>query len=256
MTKEKALRVEELAKLMKDGDVFERDKAYEELVSEVMFYIRALLNKYFSTYCWSWYEDLCQEGYLAVCECLPKFDYTRAKSLTTYVKPYVMHRVTKYISTQIHNRTAYYSYIIRVIEQAEKELDEDNTPITSDNIHELTGLSKKIIDTAADIRIKTDTKCGLDKIGESYTFTAPSIEDQVIKDEKDKAIRDALLCLTDEERLEVECFFGFRAGGKGAKFAQKVMGIDAKRQNTIHVRAVRRLKNLKNDQELMDILGL
>lgn len=252
MTNDRALRVEKLARLMKDGDVFERDKAYAELLSEVVLYVKALMDRYFANYCVSWYEDICQEGYLAVCECLPKFDYTKGRSLTTYIKPYVMHRVTKYISTQVHNRTVYYSHIIRVIKQAEKELEADGTPVTPGNICKYTGLSEKIVNTASGIRTKT-TKCSLDEVGEGYGCSIPSVEEQILQGEKDEALRSALLDLTDEERTEIECFFGFRAGGKGARYAQEIMGISERQQNTIHTRAVRKLKKLRKDPEFADI---
>lgn len=251
MTNERTLRIEALARLMKDGDAFERQEAYEKLFSEVTFFVNSLVSKYFPTYQSTWYEDMCQEGYLALCECLPHFDYNKSKSLTTYVKPYIMGRITDYISTQVHNRSTYYAHIIRAIEKAEKELKQESLPVTVESIHALTGLSINIITTALSMRVKTST-CSLDDALQNAS-TIPTPEEHIIKNERTEALYDALSILSDTERLEIECFYGFKEGGKGAEYAQKVMGLDFRKQNTIHTRAIRKLRANK---ALADALGI
>lgn len=251
MNNEKTLRIEALARLMKDGDAFERQEAYEKLFSEVTFFVNSLVTKYFPTYQGTHYEDMCQEGYLALCECLPYFDYNKSKSLTTYVKPFIMGRIAEYISNQVHNRSTYYAHIIRAIEKAEKELKLEGLAVTDEAIHNLTGLSINIITTAHNMRIKTQ-QCSLDEAMQSAS-SIPTPEDHMMQSEKNKALHDALSLLSDIERLEIECFYGFKDGGRGAEYAQKVMGLDFRGQNTIHTRAIRKLRKNKT---LADILGI
>lgn len=88
----------------------EEDKHSEDkktrLCAQLELYVWKLIHERFSTFVEN-YNDLFNEGILAIMEAAPRYDEEKGK-LTTYFQPYILHAMCEYVNKNITNNTAHY----------------------------------------------------------------------------------------------------------------------------------------------------
>ena len=124
-------------------DAVERNQLSAEFCDTMVGFIKFFLYKRFPTF-EDHFDDLTQEAWLAVMENLDKYD-PEISSPTTFFTCYILDAVCNYINTNITHTTKYYAALETKINQALRQMDEDEevfSQYTIENLAKKTGLSE------------------------------------------------------------------------------------------------------------------
>lgn len=102
----------ELEILVKEHQEGNKD-ATSKLVEKMSNYVYHLFHKHYGSYL-SVEEDLVQEGFVGVMKGLKKYDPKKG-TLTTFLKPYILHEMQLYFATEILKTTSYYASMTKKV---------------------------------------------------------------------------------------------------------------------------------------------
>ena len=123
-------------------------------------YIKSLMKKQFSTYVTKYFDDLLQEGYMAVLEGLETYDVKRAKP-TTFFRFYIVHNMTEYITRFVNESTAHYQKNNQLIRQVERKYEKNHKEATDADIAIELGMNIETIKATRKIDGKTLNHIGV-----------------------------------------------------------------------------------------------
>lgn len=104
----KSMTTRELVKICQSGNKTERRLALERIVKLNDSLIVHLIRKNFPTYQQRYMEDMMQEGRIAMCQYADKYDLSKNTTLSTFIAPYIISAVKKFICN-IQNVSTYYA---------------------------------------------------------------------------------------------------------------------------------------------------
>ena len=170
-------------------------------------YIKSLMKKQFSTYVTKYFDDLLQEGYMAVLEGLETYDVKRAKP-TTFFRFYIVHNMTEYITRFVNESTAHYQKNNQLIRQVERKYEKNHKEATDADIAIELGMNIETIKATRKIDGKTlnhiestDNDFFLNQMEEK------SPEEIILESEKRKALADKINSLPEVERVVLKMHF-------------------------------------------------
>lgn len=222
MPEEKTLnrneRMKELMKLYRSNDPAERDYATEVIVSENMAYVVRVITRSFSSYKEKYFDEMKQEGVVGLLEALIGYDPDKG-AFTTWADPPIRHRISDFISRQVHNVHPHYarniSRIKAAIEQNEQESasDSDMKSASSMDVMDIvmksTGMKPEEVRRAMDIWKKSDfasiEEDGMDTLSDDTMATPEEAYEAV---EESATLNEAIMELPERERKVIMLRFG------------------------------------------------
>lgn len=223
-------------------------EATNALFMECINYVHSVVRQYFMSFKEE-YEDLVHEGFLAVAECIPSYDYNKG-TLTTYVKPFVFGRICKYIQKNITHTTDHYQQLHKKIKKAILELENQDEEVTDHAISQRAGISIKSIQKAKESIVHFEPMTKLDSLQKFAQTYSP--EEAVLKREQTDLLNLALSKLSEMER-NVFVTHTMAAGWNKFQETAKVFSLTTKDTRAIYCRAVRKLKK---DRDLLTLMFL
>ena len=170
-------------------------------------YIKSLMKKQFSTYVTKYFDDLLQEGYMAVLEGLETYDVKRAKP-TTFFRFYIVHNMTEYITRFENESTAHYQKNNQLIRQVERKYEKNHKEATDADIAIELGMNIETIKATRKIDGKTLNHIeSTDNDFFSNQMEEKSPEEIILESEKRKALADKINSLPEVERVVLKMHF-------------------------------------------------
>lgn len=170
-------------------------------------YIKSLMKKQFPTYVTNYFEDLLQEGYMAVLEGLETYDVKRAKP-TTFFRFYIVHNMTEYITRFVNESTAHYQKNNQLIRQVERKYEKNHKEATDADIAIELGMNIETIKATRKIDGKTLNHIeSTDNDFFSNQMEEKSPEEIILESEKRKALADKINSLPEVERVVLKMHF-------------------------------------------------
>ena len=170
-------------------------------------YIKSLMKKQFPTYVTNYFEDLLQEGYMAVLEGLETYDVKRAKP-TTFFRFYIVHNMTEYITRFVNESTAHYQKNNQLIRQIERKYEKDHKEATDADIAIELGMNIETIKATRKIDGKTLNHIeSTDNDFFSNQMEEKSPEEIILESEKRRALADKINSLPEVERVVLKMHF-------------------------------------------------
>ncbi|MCD7739387.1 MAG: hypothetical protein LUH58_10195 [Lachnospiraceae bacterium] len=218
--------------------------SYEAFVKQL---IRATFNEYYGH---ENKEDL--NSILMSCMWSNSRGYNPSNgAYTTYIKPYLLHDVSIFISKEWWNLSSYYGTIYKKILMAENSLIAEGSDITLETLMEKTSLSALTINKCLDQiprRISdSDIIEDFDNIAVDRTSSTP--EALVLQNEQDAIIRKCIFRLPEELRQIIVLYCGFDGERYTVTEISRLMGQTRDYVNRLFRKACSELKaSLKEEQ--------
>lgn len=260
-------RMKELMKLYRSEDPAEHDYAAEVIVSENMAYVVQVINRNFSSYKKEYFEDLKQEGVTGLIEALINYDPEKG-AFTTWADAPIRHRISDFVSRQIHNVHPHYarniSKIRSAIEQNEQKVssdDEERKAAGSMDVMEIvmksTGMKPEEVRRAMDIWRMSDfasiDEDGMDTLSDG-TMVPPEEAYEAV--EESDTLLEAINELPEKERKVISLRFGIGeyAGYQDVSQAEaaEITGVPAHLYRAVLSSAI---GHLRKDKKLQAIRG-
>lgn len=228
-----------------------KQSAIEQMTLEIGGFLGYMIQKNFKAFAPEHYRDLYNEGVIAVIETMSKYN-PEVSTATTYFTYPVLHAMSTYVNSITNKSSAYYAAIMNKIRSAINyfEAEERNWTITDLAYH--TGLSvKKVeeglkrINAVNEYRYENDAE--LDAV---LNEQAKNPEEQLIEQEQEQMIKEALQRLSQEDREIIMYRFGFD-DGKQKSFSKiaKLVGMPI---NQVSASISRSLRKLRESPELAE----
>lgn len=231
--------------------------AIQEMLKKVQGFIGHMIDKHFPTYKKEYYDDLYNEGVIAVIEEMGRFDPDKG-TLTTYFTPYILHRLNTFVNVEVNRSTPYYANIMRTIKEAQKYYSELHVKPSVADLALHTGLSVKKVEDGLK-RIEATNECHyqsaveLDSMGIN-TFKSP--EEEMLEKERNQLVMNAVSKLEELDRQIIALRFGLYDDNEKS-FAEiaKALGLPVNRVMNSVNRSIRimstdkGLKNLENKRK-------
>lgn len=213
-------------------------------------YIRSLMKKQFPTYVTNYFEDLLQEGYMAVLEGLETYDVKRAKP-TTFFRFYIVHNMTEYITRFVNESTAHYQKNNQLIRQVERKYEKNHKEATDADIAIELGMNIETIKATRKIDGKTLNHIeSTDNDFFSNQMEEKSPEEIILESEKRKALADKINSLPEVERVVLKMHF---CEQKSQREIARETGLKTDEIRKSKERGIKQLRmRLKNDYSVKE----
>lgn len=241
------VKFEEIMEMYHHGD---QELAKYLALQAMENYIKSLMKKQFSTYVTKYFDDLLQEGYMAVLEGLETYDVTRAKP-TTFFRFYIVHNMTEYITRFVNESTAHYQKNNQLIRQVERKYERDHKEATDADIAIELGMNIETIKATRKIDGKTLNHIeSTDNDFFSNQMEEKSPEEIILESEKRKALADKINSLPEVERVVLKMHF---CEQKSQREIAKETGLKADEIRKSKERGIKQLRmRLKNDYSVKE----
>ena len=205
-------RMKELMKLYRSEDPTEHDYAAQVIVSENMAYVVKVINRSFSSYKEKYFDELKQEGAVGLLEALINYDPEKG-AFTTWADAPIRHRISDFVSRQIHNVHPHYARNISKIKSALDENAQDENPSDMDVVDIVmkanNDMKPEEVRRAIDIWKKSNfasiDEGGFDSLSDDTLATPEEAYESV---EEAAILMEAINSLPDRERKVVMLRFG------------------------------------------------
>lgn len=261
-------RMKELMRLYRSDDPAEHDYAAEVIVSENMAYVVKVINRSFSSYKEKYFDELKQEGAVGILEALIGYDPEKG-AFTTWADAPIRHRISDFVSRQIHQVHPHYARNISRIKSAiEKNAQEESersgngeppadTMDVMDFVMKKTGMKPEEVRRAMDIWKKSDfaslDEDGMDTLSDD-TMISP--ESAYESQEEAATLLSAINELPERERKVVSLRYGVGefAGLQDVSQAEaaKLTGVPAHLYRAVLSSA---MSHLRHNKKLQAIRG-
>lgn len=213
-------------------------------------YIKSLMKKQFSTYVTKYFDDLLQEGYMAVLEGLEIYDVKRAKP-TTFFRFYIVHNMTEYITRFVNESTAHYQKNNQLIRQVERKYEKNHKEATDADIAIELGMNIETIKATRKIDGKTLNHIeSTDNDFFSNQMEEKSPEEIILESEKRKALADKINSLPEVERVVLKMHF---CEQKSQREIARETGLKTDEIRKSKERGIKQLRmRLKNDYSVKE----
>ena len=213
-------------------------------------YIKSLMKKQFPTYVTNYFEDLLQEGYMAVLEGLETYDVKRAKP-TTFFRFYIVHNMTEYITRFVNESTAHYKKNNQLIRQVERKYEKNHKEATDADIAIELGMNIETIKATRKIDGKTLNHIeSTDNDFFSNQMEEKSPEEIILESEKRKALADKINSLPEVERIVLKMHF---CEQKSQREIARETGLKTDEIRKSKERGIKQLRmRLKNDYSVKE----
>lgn len=213
-------------------------------------YIKRLMKKQFPTYVTNYFEDLLQEGYMAVLEGLETYDVKRAKP-TTFFRFYIVHNMTEYITRFVNESTAHYQKNNQLIRQVERKYEKNHKEATDADIAIELGMNIETIKATRKIDGKTLNHIeSTDNDFFSNQMEEKSPEEIILESEKRKALADKINSLPEVERVVLKMHF---CEQKSQREIARETGLKTDEIRKSKERGIKQLRmRLKNDYSVKE----
>lgn len=213
-------------------------------------YIKSLMKKQFPTYVTNYFEDLLQEGYMAVLEGLETYDVKRAKP-TTFFRFYIVHNMTEYITRFVNESTAHYQKNNQLIRQVERKYEKNHKEATDADIAIELGMNIETIKATRKIDGKTLNHIeSTDNDFFSNQMEEKSPEEIILESEKRKALADKINSLPEVERVVLKMHF---CEQKSQREITRETGLKTDEIRKSKERGIKQLRmRLKNDYSVKE----
>lgn len=213
-------------------------------------YIKSLMKKQFPTYVTNYFEDLLQEGYMAVLEGLEAYDVKRAKP-TTFFRFYIVHNMTEYITRFVNESTAHYQKNNQLICQVERKYEKNHKEATDADIAIELGMNIETIKATRKIDGKTLNHIeSTDNDFFSNQMEEKSPEEIILESEKRKALADKINSLPEVERVVLKMHF---CEQKSQREIARETGLKTDEIRKSKERGIKQLRmRLKNDYSVKE----
>lgn len=213
-------------------------------------YIKSLMKKQFSTYVTKYFDDLLQEGYMAVLEGLETYDVKRAKP-TTFFRFYIVHNMTEYITRFVNESTAHYQKNNQLIRQVERKYEKNHKEATDADIAIELGMNIETIKATRKIDGKTLNHIeSTDNDFFSNQMEEKSPEEIILESEKRRALADKINSLPEVERVVLKMHF---CEQKSQREIARETGLKADEIRKFKERGIKQLRmRLKNDYSVKE----
>ena len=213
-------------------------------------YIKSLMKKQFPTYATNYFEDLLQEGYMAVLEGLETYDVKRAKP-TTFFRFYIVHNMTEYITRFVNESTAHYQKNNQLIRQVERKYEKNHKEATDADIAIELGMNIETIKATRKIDGKTLNHIeSTDNDFFSNQMEEKSPEEIILESEKRKALADKINSLPEVERVVLKMHF---CEQKSQREIARETGLKTDEIRKSKERGIKQLRmRLKNDYSVKE----
>ena len=213
-------------------------------------YIKSLMKKQFSTYVTKYFDDLLQEGYMAVLEGLETYDVKRAKP-TTFFRFYIVHNMTEYITRFVNESTAHYQKNNQLIRQVERNYEKNHKEATDADIAIELGMNIETIKATRKIDGKTLNHIeSTDNDFFSNQMEEKSPEEIILESEKRKALADKINSLPEVERVVLKMHF---CEQKSQREIARETGLKTDEIRKSKERGIKQLRmRLKNDYSVKE----
>lgn len=213
-------------------------------------YIKSLMKKQFSTYVTKYFDDLLQEGYMAVLEGLETYDVKRAKP-TTFFRFYIVHNMTEYITRFVNESTAHYQKNNQLIRQVERKYEKKHKEATDADIAIELGMNIETIKATRKIDGKTLNHIeSTDNDFFSNQMEEKSPEEIILESEKRKALADKINSLPEVERVVLKMHF---CEQKSQREIARETGLKTDEIRKSKERGIKQLRmRLKNDYSVKE----
>ena len=224
MTKKE--RIRNLCEQLHSQDETESQEARDALFNEIAPFIGHIINKKYPSFL-SHYEELFQEGALAVMENIDKYDPEKG-AMTTFFAPRIRDRISLIINSNINKTNKYYSKKIRLVKEAQAYFEAKGITPTVNDIHIRTNLSmKSVAETIEHIRrVDMSYSSEVEPVALEEKPAKDTPEKILLEKERTNILSAALLCLPEYEQEAIKYRYGFY-DGKTYKIADiaKLMNI-------------------------------
>ena len=213
-------------------------------------YIKSLMKKQFSTYVTKYFDDLLQEGYMAVLEGLETYDVKRAKP-TTFFRFHIVHNMTEYITRFVNESTAHYQKNNQLIRQVERKYEKNHKEATDADIAIELGMNIETIKATRKIDGKTLNHIeSTDNDFFSNQMEEKSPEEIILESEKRKALADKINSLPEVERVVLKMHF---CEQKSQREIARETGLKTDEIRKSKERGIKQLRmRLKNDYSVKE----
>lgn len=213
-------------------------------------YIKSLMKKQFPTYVTNYFEDLLQEGYMAVLEGLETYDVKRAKP-TTFFRFYIVHNMTEYITRFVNESTAHYQKNNQLIRQVKRKYEKNHKEATDADIAIELGMNIETIKATRKIDGKTLNHIeSTDNDFFSNQMEEKSPEEIILESEKRKALADKINSLPEVERVVLKMHF---CEQKSQREIARETGLKTDEIRKSKERGIKQLRmRLKNDYSVKE----
>lgn len=213
-------------------------------------YIKSLMKKQFSTYVTKYFDDLLQEGYMAVLEGLETYDVKRAKP-TTFFRFYIVHNMTEYITRFVNESTAHYQKNNQLIRQVERKYEKNHKEATDADIAIELGMNIETIKATRKIDGKTLNHIeSTDNDFFSNQMEEKFPEEIILESEKRKALADKINSLPEVERVVLKMHF---CEQKSQREIARETGLKTDEIRKSKERGIKQLRmRLKNDYSVKE----
>lgn len=101
-----SMSIEELVRVLNEGTPWQQKEAMDTILATNDSLIISLINKHFPSYRYSYMEDMCQEGRIALFEHAKDFNPEKGR-FSTFIAPYIIDAVKNYICS-LHEISTHY----------------------------------------------------------------------------------------------------------------------------------------------------
>lgn len=247
-------RVKTIVAAYNSGDKGLREWSMIQMMELTQGFIGHMIKKHFSAFMAEHYQDLYNEGVLAVMESMGGLDLEKG-TITTYFTPRILHAMSNYINNETNKSTAYYSNIMNKIKNAIKYFEERQIHPTISDLSLHTGLSiKKIEDGMRRINavdeLHYNTEAELDAVMQTGTG---SPEEKYLENERMGILAEALCVLCEQDREIISWRFGFKDGAeKSFQAIAKAMHLPV---NQVTASLNRSIRILQSNCGLRNLVG-
>ena len=203
----KELYIELHKKLHSDDETLQQE-ARNAFFDEIAPFIGHIIKTKYSSFL-SEYDDLFQEGSVAVLEDLNNYDPERG-ALTTFFAPRIRNRISNAVTEKVNKTNRYYAKKMKAVKEALQYFESQGlTPSVSD-IQIRTGLSMKSVSETLDFikRVDMSYTSETEPIVPRESTSDDTPEKALLESEKKEVLYDALATLPEKERVIICYRFG------------------------------------------------
>lgn len=140
----KKIPIEEILKMYYDKDEKAHEKGATYLIISLKGYILQLIKETYPTYVEEYMNDLYAWGLVGVLEGMKNYSKEKGQ-LTTFLRTYIIHEISAYITKYIHQSTPHYVKQAKEIKKVEKMFEESGEDFTDHDVSRISGIRLETI---------------------------------------------------------------------------------------------------------------